>query len=401
MASATKESVLSAPARPAQAHRSLAGLDLLRFGAAGLVMLYHLACTAWLAPSSEAAELVGQPIPFPALLPLSSQGWVGVEMFFVISGYVIAYSAARARPSDFLVNRVLRLMPGVWFCATVSFGLALIFFPDGLLVLAERYVRTLILFPAPRWIDGVYWTLGVEIAFYSLIYALLAMRRFDRLEPVILAIGLVSTLAWCLAAMPLWPDLGRIISTRGAKLLLLTHGCHFALGVLLWSGMQKGFTGGRWLGLALCLVGALLQIRYDSSFVAAAFGLVRDDRMPLLLYGGFLILFGLSLRANAVLVDTCPGVTAASRQIGLATYPLYLLHTFVGALAMQLAAALGLPPAMILAVGFGAAIAAALLVSGWIEPPLRASLRRAIDAGTARLRNRGLLAAGEPLRSEP
>lgn len=177
-------------------------------------------------------------------------------MFFVISGYVIAYSASQASASRFLTGRILRLVPGIWFCATVSFGLALLFDPEATRVLFERYVRTLVLFPVPRWIDGVYWTLGIEIMFYGLVYALLFLNRFERLEPVILAVGVISALAWCLAATPFWPDLDRIISTRIAKLALITHGCHFAIGVLLWSAVRNGLTALRLAGLAVCLTGA-------------------------------------------------------------------------------------------------------------------------------------------------
>ena len=370
------------------APRPLIGLDLLRFGAACLVMLYHLACTAWMVPSSEAATLLGSPIPFPALLPVSSEGWVGVQMFFVISGYVIAYSASQASASRFLAGRILRLMPGVWFCATVSFGLALLFFPETVWVLFERYVRTLILFPAPRWIDGVYWTLGIEIVFYGLVYLLLCLNRFERLEPVILAVGVVSATAWLLAAAPVWPDLDRIISTRIAKLLLLTHGCHFALGVLLWGAVRQGLTGYRLTGLAVCLTGAFLQIRYDAGFVGASLDLDRSPAMPWLLYAVFLLLFCLSIRVNAALSEALPGLGRHFRDLGLATYPLYLLHTFVGALTMRFLAANGLPPAASLAGGILVAVAASVLVSRRIEPPLRAGLARAISAVSARRRNR-------------
>ncbi|BAU89352.1 acyltransferase 3 [Methylorubrum populi] len=380
----------SAAGRP-HAPRPLIGLDLLRFGAACLVMLYHLACTAWMVPSSEAAELLGSPIPFPTLLPVSSEGWVGVQMFFVISGYVIAYSASQASAARFLTGRILRLMPGIWFCATVSFGLALLFFPETVWVLFERYIRTLILFPVPRWIDGVYWTLGIEIVFYGLVYALLCMNRFERLEPVILAVGIISALAWCLATAPLWPDFDRIISTRIAKLLLLTHGCHFALGVVLWSAVRRGLTGYRLAGLAVCLTGAFLQIRYDAGFVGSSLGLDRSPTVPWLLYAVFLLLFCLSIRVNAALTDALPGLGRRFRDLGLATYPLYLLHTFVGALSMRFLAAYGLPPAASLAGGILTAVAASLLVSRQIEPPLRAGLGGIIGAIGARLRSRGLM----------
>ncbi|WP_232629374.1 acyltransferase family protein [Methylobacterium sp. Leaf118] len=361
----------------------VAGLDALRFAAAGLVMLYHLACTSWLVPSSEAAALLATPVAYPGLLPLSAAGWIGVPIFFVISGFVIAYTAASAAPGRFLENRFLRLMPCAWFCASLSFVLALGFAPEGATELLGRYLRTLVLFPAPRWIDGVYWTLGIEISFYAFVFALLAIGRADRLEPAVAALGLASALAWCLAASPLLPGLDVLISTRIAKLLLVTHGCEFALGVVFWAAAGGGWTGRRLLVAGLCLAGSLCQIGYDARFTRNSLGLDPTALTPLLvpvaIYLGFLGLFLLSVRFNAALLRGLGRGAPALRALGLSTYPLYLLHTFVGVLAMRAALALGTDPAMGLTLGIAASVAAALAVSGWIEPGLRAALRRRID----------------------
>ncbi|GJE73561.1 hypothetical protein BGCPKDLD_0125 [Methylorubrum suomiense] len=356
----------------------LMGLDLLRFAAAGLVMAFHLACTAWLVPSSEAAELLGRPMAYPWLLPVSAIGWIGVPIFFVISGTVIAYSASRAGASAFLLNRFLRLMPGIWICATVTFMLALAFAPDAPMVLIERYLRTLVLFPVPRWIDGVYWTLGIEVAFYGLVAALLMLGRRDQIERVILAVGLVSAAAWCLAASPLWPGLDRLISTRIAKLTLITHGCDFAIGVLMWCGMRQGWTIPRLVGLTACLLGALLQIRYDAFTVATLLGVSPSVGAATAIFLGSLILCQVSGAVNAPLIARFPGLAPRLRRLGLATYPLYLLHTVVGVLTMRLMAGLGLSAPVCLAAGVTAAILIALLVSEHVEPPLRRRMRLAL-----------------------
>ncbi|SOR32162.1 protein of unknown function [Methylorubrum extorquens] len=91
--------------------------------------------------------------------------------------------------------------------------------------------------------------------------------------------------------------------------------------------------------------------------------------MAWFLYAVFMALFCLSIRANTALTDAFPGLGRRFRDLGLATYPLYLLHTFVGALAMRYLAVYGLPPAASLTGGILTAVAASLLVSQRIEPP--------------------------------
>ena len=48
---------------------------------------------------------------FPELTPIAWVGWVGVEIFFELSGFVIAYSAEGASAFVFFRSRFFRLMP--------------------------------------------------------------------------------------------------------------------------------------------------------------------------------------------------------------------------------------------------------------------------------------------------
>ena len=66
----------------------LIGVDLVRILAALVVTIVHY---------------------FPTGLP---SGWVGVQIFFVLSGYVIAASAQSGSAGDFVRSRFLRLFPG-------------------------------------------------------------------------------------------------------------------------------------------------------------------------------------------------------------------------------------------------------------------------------------------------
>jgi exopolysaccharide production protein ExoZ len=70
--------------------------------------------------------IFGNVVHFHPLAQFTWFGWVGVEVFFVISGFVITNSARGASPIEFLKGRVLRLYPAAWICATLSL-FALIF----------------------------------------------------------------------------------------------------------------------------------------------------------------------------------------------------------------------------------------------------------------------------------
>ena len=91
----------------------LFGLDLLRLLAAALVVLNHFGAF------SSARPDVGKPFAFPILHFATGFGWVGVEIFFVISGFVIALSARGATPDGFIKRRALRIFPALWICSLV------------------------------------------------------------------------------------------------------------------------------------------------------------------------------------------------------------------------------------------------------------------------------------------
>jgi peptidoglycan/LPS O-acetylase OafA/YrhL len=218
-----------------KATTQIIGLDLLRFAAATAVMFHHFAFVTWAMPSTRIAQLSGQLADTRFLGPVTNYGWIGVELFFVISGFVIAFSARHESPREFLLGRASRLLPAAWICATISFLISAIVSFKPPASLTNEWLRSVFFSPIGPWIDDVYWTLGIEVVFYTVVLGLLKIRRFCWIERLALVIGLTSTLYAFLTLDRLGVSLDCFPLNRGrlTDLLLIRHGSHFAIGILL------------------------------------------------------------------------------------------------------------------------------------------------------------------------
>lgn len=108
-------------------------------------------------------------------------GLYGVQLFFLVSGFVIFMSIQRVvRPSDFLISRASRLFPAYWIAVTWSIVMAVLFHPlDTTTSWLSRLINYTML---ERWagagsVDSVYWTLAIEVQFYAFIYVLLVLTK--------------------------------------------------------------------------------------------------------------------------------------------------------------------------------------------------------------------------------
>src|ERR1700728_2371472 len=99
--------------------RQIVGVDAIRCLAAVLVMVFHFSFWIW-AGSAYHPGLGIPPPDYAWLTPLTSAGWVGVQIFFVISGFVIVYSVGDATPFGFFRSRFLRLVPAAWICSSIT-----------------------------------------------------------------------------------------------------------------------------------------------------------------------------------------------------------------------------------------------------------------------------------------
>ena len=354
------------------------GLDVIRFFAAFLVMAYHLAFWSWAVPYEATASSVTHGVPaFPSLIWQSWFGGVGVDIFFVLSGFVIVYSAGRDSRS-FARSRMLRLVPGALVSASLSAAtlLNLNLLPGW--SVATRFLRSIFFVPYGPWIDGVYWTLGIEIVFYTTIFMLLTTTSVERVRLVLYPIGIVSSAFWIVILFFGHAYIDATFSPAGVRtlqLLLVYHGNLFAIGGLLWASMLGQRKAADLPVMALCVVTAMVHIANDKAWEAeVAHSTVAA---PILIWATCVLAIVLSVRFNDLVSRVIPGRFA--RNIGIATYPLYLINDVIGAALLKGAYALTSHAEVALALAMLATCALAFSIAAFVEPPIRTVLATAFD----------------------
>jgi peptidoglycan/LPS O-acetylase OafA/YrhL len=157
------------PLRPAAAPERdrLYEIDLLRIIAAVAVMVYHYAF------ANYAGGLTG--VEYEASSVVARYGYLGVDLFFVISGFVVLLSAFGRRPEQFVISRMVRLYPAYWVSVTFTAIVLALFAAGQFKVTPVQYAANLTMLnslPNIENIDVVYWTLWAELRFYALVFVL-------------------------------------------------------------------------------------------------------------------------------------------------------------------------------------------------------------------------------------
>lgn len=162
--------------------RHVEGLDFLRAIAALSVCLYHFSGVAL----PKATNIY--------MKPAFSYGWAGVDMFFVISGFIIPYSLlgknyAAKKIGPYLLKRIIRINPPAYIALVlvlVQWGIIDYLINHNRVYtggISWQQVAHNLLFTVPftqyKWVVGIFWTLAIEFQFYIFI-GLFFAQLFER-----------------------------------------------------------------------------------------------------------------------------------------------------------------------------------------------------------------------------
>lgn len=330
-------------------------LDILRFGAAMAVVLFHLGFRGWIEDSSGY-------IAFPLLAPLAKYGYLGVDTFFLISGFVILLTALRRSAGGFVASRITRLYPAYWFCVCIAF--ASYYLIDGrtdgqawLTWLAN--LTMLQTFFGLQHIDGVYWTLVVELRFYLLVFLLVLAGQAKRIEAA-LWIWLLVVLAtdYKLLVLPIWLEAA----------LIKGWAHYFIAGAGFYLVWLKGFSLLRGTLLALCALRAVQHAYWFMLLKVKLTGVPMDRWIVTTIVLAMFVLF------LAIALHKLDGLRVGRlARVGVLTYPLYLIHDVVARQALYGQLVPGFASFQLLSVLL-ISLVCAWLIYRWIERPLSAKL---------------------------
>jgi peptidoglycan/LPS O-acetylase OafA/YrhL len=288
---------------------------------------------------------------------VTRHGWLGVPVFFVISGFVIAHSLRGSTvtgryAAQYALRRSLRLDPPYWtaILLTIAFG-GIAFYltqheyprPTPALLAAHAvYLQNILNLPS---LSSGLWTLCLEVQFYASFLLLLAVsqRLRIRLPWIILPLAAASLLL-DLKGRPSDPSV-----LWNADRCLIPNFSLFGVGIVTWLFYDKQISAKIWV-VFMALVAARLAWWYQSALVA---GLVTG-----------------ALIAVGVRRPLLPVANPVTLFLGKISYSLYLIHFLSGTTFLALCCPKGAYESLAwCSAALGAAILAAWVMNIAVEQP--------------------------------
>jgi peptidoglycan/LPS O-acetylase OafA/YrhL len=320
--------------------RRISIIEALRGLAAVSVALFHFS-----------GELTS-PIP----IFLHSIGWLGVDVFFVISGFVIPLSLygrgymLRDFPA-FMLRRLVRLEPPylasivlvllMWRLSALAPGFRGIEPSYSFLQIASHLFYAIPL-THYDWLSPVYWSLAYEFVFYILVGLTFSLLIDRRIELTVATIAIIATVCFFLKS--------------GIDVRVL----EFAVGILLMRVVvAPSLAAGLWLGAALLVV---------------------------ISTGGIMTGFAVTIAVGSIAILREVQLGRWAYFLGGISYSLYLTHTIVGGRVMNLGMRFGdsaLYQITLMGVALAVSLVFAVLFARLVERPATAAARK---IRTARLR---------------
>lgn len=332
----------------------LSNLQILRAIAALLVLYFHLGA-----------------LGYSAIAPLAA-GNAGVDIFFIISGFIIWATAHDAAPGNFAVRRLIRIVPLYWMLTLLLFLAKSL--SEGDQIPVSELIKSILFIayenpgrhPPVSPIIAPGWTLNMEMFFYLLFAIGLAL--FPR-----------SVASWVFGVLVLLFAAGQVLEMPNIVVEFYTDSVilEFAIGILLaMFAMDTARKPPAWLAIAIGLLGIaiLLAEPIRTNFRVLDYGLAA----------AMIVYASLALER-----ETSAPAMHLAEYLGDASYAIYLVHVPLLGFMNRLMAAFDISPHICIdALKFLICILTGVAAHKYFDQPLQALLRHQVPKQSVRTQMR-------------
>tara|TARA_A200000159_G_C7338693_1_gene346242 strand:- start:84 stop:1073 length:990 start_codon:yes stop_codon:yes gene_type:complete len=313
-------------------------LDAIRGVAALAVVIYHY--------FKRYNDIYGHEY---LLVEWASLGKYGVQLFFMVSGFVIYLTLNRVeKPADFLVSRFSRLYPTFWFSAILTFSVVFIWGLPGREVSIDQAIMNVFMFHqymGIKHIDGVYWTLTIELTFYFWMFTFFVTGLLKYAEYLFALIILISIL-----------ESRGVVEISGLvnKIFIVQYLSYFLAGICFYKILNEVESKITYVVLFLCLVSTLFLF----------------SKVVFIITSVFYLFFYLAISGKLRFLTFKPLIF-----LGEISYSLYLLHQNIGYVIINELYTYGINPILSISVAICVSIVLAYFTTKYVEKPSLIAIR--------------------------
>ncbi|MDJ1466476.1 acyltransferase family protein [Xanthocytophaga flava] len=331
-------------------------LDALRGIAAIFVAVYHFT--------------LGQTHP----LLQFRVGATGVELFFIISGFVIFMSINHvATAREFIIRRFTRLYPTYWTCVTITFivtVLAQLSYKAIDLSLWKTYALNLTMLQHYSWVDnldGSYWTLIIELLFYLVIVLLFILKQLKHIE----VWGGISVFVVGIYNFFVPTSHQGAFRSERIDFPLVNYLPLFFMGILFFTIIhEKKDYVRRYILIGLCWL-----VQFSLFYQSVRYDLFKTQWLYGLVLLGYVGVFTLFVTGKLKWI-----VNPVTLFFGKISYAFYLIHQFIGVYVLmpKIIAYFGISLSLASLIAFSSMVLLASFITFFVEIPARTKLNASL-----------------------
>ncbi|WP_439112242.1 acyltransferase family protein [Hydrogenophaga sp.] len=292
---------------------------------------------------SNAPALPLETHPIPAYIswlhvfPIFNWGAFGVALFFVISGFVIPFSLQKMDWIGFSINRILRIMPTYFIGFTVTLSAILISseyfsreWPYSAKEILIHYIPGIRDIAWSRGIDGVVWTLEIEMKFYLVCAMLIVWFRQQSLKVFFAPAALFAFALYLNWKIPVWSKTNTSAWQLAMTYLTVSQYIIYMFIGVMFHYLKRGMIDANKAWLGICGLFAMFCIHWWAGPYSENLGVAWSYAFALLAFA-----FSYSF----------PNIFKSNRMFDFladVSYPLYVIHGVAGYVALRIMLDMGI-----------------------------------------------------------